>query len=58
MKIDEEELEKINKKMQGWTIVKVGSGTGEDVFIFTLKKGDKRLVVPLCANDLGGWLGD
>lgn len=58
MKIDKDELEKINQKMQGWIINRVESGEGEDVFIFHLVHGESRRTVILCANDLGGWLND
>jgi hypothetical protein len=57
MKIDEEDLKKINERMKGWTVDKVESGTGEDVFIIHLSKGKNSRMVVLCANDLGGWLG-
>lgn len=57
MKVDKEDLEKINEKMKGWTVDRVDSGTGENVFIFHLSKGRNKRMVTLCANDLGGWLG-
>ncbi len=57
MKVDQEDLEKINERMQGWTVDKVESGSGENVFIFYLSKGRNHRRVILCANDLGGWLG-
>lgn len=56
MKIDAEELKKINDRMKGWEVAEVSSGTGEDVFIFHLKKGKNTRLVVLGANDLGGWL--
>ena len=56
MKIDKEELEKINDRMVGWTIKKVESGMGEDIFIIHLEKGKNSRTVVLGANDLGGWL--
>jgi len=57
MKVDEKDLDKINKKMIGWTVDKVESGTaGETVFIIHLSKGENKRTVQLCANDLGGWL--
>lgn len=57
MKVDPEELEKINEQMQGWEVDRVESGTGENVFIVHLKKGENERRVILAANDLGGWLG-
>jgi hypothetical protein len=57
MRVDEKDLEKINERMRGWTVDKVESGSGENVFIFTLSKGKNKRNVILCANDLGGWLG-
>lgn len=57
MKVNEKELEKINERMQGWTVDLVESGSGENVFIIHLSKGRNKRSVVLCANDLGGWLG-
>ena len=57
MKVDKEELEKINERMQGWTVKSVESGMGENVFIINLYKGRNNRCVVLCANDLGGWFG-
>ena len=57
MKVDEKDLKEINKKMQGWVIDSVESGTqGEQVFIFNLSKGENKRLVVLNANELGGWL--
>ena len=61
MKVDKQELEKINLRMRGWTIKDVESGYyGEDVFVFYLEKkldyGYQQKTVILGANDLGGWL--
>jgi hypothetical protein len=57
MKVEQEELTKINDRMKGWTIDKVDSGNnGEQVFIFHLSKGKNSRMVVLSANDLGGWL--
>lgn len=58
MKIDKKELDKINNRMVGWTVKKVESGTGEDVFIIHLEKGKNVRTVVLGANDLGGWLSN
>lgn len=56
-KIEEKELNKINERMQGWTVDLVQSGTsGEAVFIIHLSKGKNKRLVKLGANDLGGWL--
>ena len=58
MKIDEKELKKINDRMVGWTVKKVESGSGENVFIIHLEKGRNQRTVVLAANDLGGWLSN
>ena len=62
MRIDKDELERINDEMQGWTIDKVTSGSGENLFVFHLSKDgypswtDPKKRVILCGNDLGGWM--
>lgn len=57
MNVDEKELEKINNKMVGWTIERVESGHGENLFIIHLSKGKNKRSIILCGNDLGGWMG-
>ena len=56
MKVDKQELKKINKRMVGWTVKEVESGLCESVFIIHLVKGENSRVVVLGANDFGGWL--
>ncbi len=56
MRIDKKDFDEINKRMVGWTILKVDSGTNEDLFIFHLVKGEVYRTVILGGNDLGGWL--
>jgi hypothetical protein len=58
MKVEKEDLEKINEQMKGWTVERVSSGTGasETIFIIHLVKGKNKRMVKLAGNDLGGWL--
>ena len=58
MNVDEKDLKEINERMVGWTVERVDSGSGENIFIFHLAKGKNKRRVILCANDLGGWLGN
>ena len=56
MKVNEEDLKKINKQMQGWKVLRVDSGINENLFIITLTKGKNTKTITLCGNDLGGWI--
>jgi hypothetical protein len=58
-KYTQEEEDKINERMAGWTVQKVEIGqNGENLFIFSLVKGSNTRSVILCGNDLGGWLSE
>ena len=54
MKVNEEDLKKINKQMQGWKVLRVDSGINENLFIITLTKEKNTKTITLCGNDLGG----
>jgi len=57
MNVDKKELEKINRRMVGWTVDRVDSGHDENIYIIHLSKGKNKRSITLCGNDLGGWMG-